>query len=112
MVRQIKNLFGPVTKPTELFIKAQPLVFSLIIMYQGLFAPNAIAIPERLDKLFGNKVFRLVSLMAIAFGATGDIEYALASTVIFLAKVHTLSGEPQGRGFCGPKSGRMAPASH
>ncbi len=90
MVRQIKNLFGPVTKTTELFIKAQPLVFSLIIMYQGLFAPNAIAIPERLDKLFGNKVFRLVSLMAIAFGATGDIEYALASTVIFLSVMYLL----------------------
>lgn len=90
MVRQIKNLFGPVTKPTELFIKAQPLVFSLIIMYQGLFAPNAIVIPERLEKLFGNKVFRLVSLMAIAFGATGDIEYALASTVIFLSVMYLL----------------------
>tara|TARA_B100000767_G_scaffold44036_1_gene38199 strand:- start:5264 stop:5563 length:300 start_codon:yes stop_codon:yes gene_type:complete len=86
----IKNLFGPVTKPTELFIKAQPLVFSLIIMYQGLFAPNAIAIPERLEKLFRNKVFRLVSLMAIAFGATGDIEYALASTVIFLSVMYLL----------------------
>ena len=90
MVRQIKNLFGPVTKPTELFIKAQPLVFSLIIMYQGLFASNAIAIPERLYKLFGNKVFRLVSLMAIAFGATGDIEYALASTIILLSVMYLL----------------------
>lgn len=90
MVRQIKNLFSPVTKPTELFIKAQPLVFSLIILYQGLFAPNAIAIPERLETLFGNKIFRLVSLMAIAFGATGDIEYALASTVIFLSVMYLM----------------------
>lgn len=90
MARQIKNLFGPVTNPTELFIKAQPLVLSLIIMYQGLFSPNAIAIPERLEKLFGNKTFRLVSLMAIAFSATGDIEYALASTVIFLSIMYLL----------------------
>ena len=90
MVRMIKNLFGPVTKPTELFIKAQPLVFSLIIMYKSLFAHTAIAIPERLETLFGNKIFRLVSLMAIAFGATGDIEYALASTVIFLTVMYLL----------------------
>lgn len=90
MARQIKNLFGPVTNPTELFIKAQPLVLSLIILYQGLFSPNAIAIPERLEKLFGNKTFRLASLMAIAFSATGDIEYALVSTIIFLSIMYLL----------------------
>jgi hypothetical protein len=28
--------------------------------------------------------------MAIAFGATGDIEYALASTVIFLSVMYLL----------------------
>ena len=53
-------------------------------------AHGRLRIPERLDKLFGNKVFRLVSLMAIAFGATGDIEYALASTVIFLSVMYLL----------------------
>ena len=90
MTRQVKNLLSPVTKPAEIFIKAQPLVLSLIILYQGLFAPNAIQIPERLGRLFDNKPFRLVSLMAIAFSATGDIEDALLSTVIFLIIMYAL----------------------
>lgn len=90
MTRNISNLFGPVTKPAELFIKSQPVVFSLIILYQGLFAAKAIDIPERLQKLFDNKAFRLGSLMAIAFSATRDIEYALISTVIFLSVMYAL----------------------
>jgi hypothetical protein len=89
-MKNIKNLFSPVTKPAEVFIKAQPIVFSLIILYQGLFSPNAIAIPSRLQKMFDNKLFRLVSLMMIAFGATNDIEYALVSTVIFLTVMYAL----------------------
>lgn len=90
MTRNISNLFGTVTKPTEMFIKTQPLVLSLIILYQGLFGANAIEIPERLKILFGNKAFRLGSLMAIAFSATGDIEYALISTIIFLTIMYAL----------------------
>ena len=90
MTRNISNLFGPVTKPAELFIKSQPLVLSLIILYQGLFAANAIEIPEKLQSLFDNKAFRLGSLMAIAFSATKDIEYALISTVIFLTIMYAL----------------------
>lgn len=86
----MNSFFSPVTKPTELFIKSQPVVLSLIILYQGLFAPNAIEIPERLRVLFQNKAFRLGSLMAIAFSATGDVEYALISTVIFLTIIYAL----------------------
>lgn len=89
-MKNIKNLFSPVTGPAEVFIRAQPIVFSLIIMYQGLFSPNAIAIPAKLQAMFENKIFRLVSLMAIAFGATNDIEYALFSTVIFLSMIYAL----------------------
>ena len=90
MTTGVKNLFSPVTKPAEVFIKTQPLILSLIILYQGLFAPNAIKIPEKLGILFDNKAFRLASLMAIAFSATGDIEYALLSTVIFLVIMYLL----------------------
>jgi hypothetical protein len=101
MTTGVKNLFSPVTKPAEFFIKTQPLILSLIILYQGLFAPNAIKIPERLGKLFDNKAFRLASLMAIAFSATGDIEYALLSTVIFLVIMYLLKTpeERQRTGF-------------
>jgi hypothetical protein len=35
-------------------------------------------------------VFRFVSLMAIAFSATQDIEYALISTMIFLVVMYAI----------------------
>lgn len=86
----ISEVFNPITKPAEVFLKAQPLALSLVILYQGVFASRAIQIPEKLDRWFTNKPFRLASLMAIAFSATGDIEYALFSTIIFLVVMYLL----------------------
>jgi hypothetical protein len=85
---KVANLFSPVTRPAEMFINSQPVFFSLIILYQGLFSGNAIEIPMRLKALFDNKTFRFMSLMLIAFSATKDIEYALLSTVIFLTVIY------------------------
>src|SRR6056300_666640 len=85
---KVSNLFSPVTRPAEMFINSQPVFFSLIILYQGLFSGNAIEIPMRLKALFDNKTFRFMSLMLIAFSATKDIEYALLSTVIFLTVIY------------------------
>ena len=82
---KVANLFSPVTGPAELLIKSQPVLFSLIILYQGLFSGNAFKVPDRLMILFENKAFRFTSLMLIAFSATKDIEYALFSTLIFLS---------------------------
>ena len=82
---KISTLFDPVTGSAETFLRTQPIVFSLLIMYQGLFSGNAFKIPEKLSALFENGTFRFVSLMLIAFTATRDIEYALLSTLIFLS---------------------------
>jgi hypothetical protein len=87
---KIANAFSPVTRPAELLIKSQPILFSLIILYQGLFSGNAIQIPERLKKLFDSKTFRFFSLMLIALSATQDIEYALLSTLIFIVFMFAL----------------------
>lgn len=87
---KVVNLFSPVTGPAEVFVRTQPIVFSLIILYQGLFSGNAIQIPDRLKVLFDNKIFRFTSLMLIAFSATKDIEYALFSTLIFLILMYVL----------------------
>jgi hypothetical protein len=86
----VANIFRPVTGPFEKLIRNQPILFSLIILYQGLFAGNAIKIPMRLQVLFENKAFRLGSLMLIAFSATQDVEYAVFSTLIFLTMMYTL----------------------
>ena len=84
MTTAVKNAFKPVTGPLETFIKNQPVIFTLIVVYQGLFSGNAIDIPKNLKVLFDNKMFRFMSLLLIAFTATSDVEYALLSTFIFL----------------------------
>jgi hypothetical protein len=86
----VKNLLSPLTSPTESLIKAQPILFTLIILYQGLFSGNAIAIPGRLKSMFESRLFRYVSLIAIAFSATQDIEYAIVSTFLFLTIMYVI----------------------
>lgn len=90
MTKAIANAFKPITGPVEHLIKTQPVVFSLIILYQGLFSGNAVVIPGRLKMLFDNNIFRFVSLVLIAFSATKDFEYALLSTLIFVTVLYAL----------------------
>ena len=87
---KIANAFGRVTTPIELLVKSQPILLSVIILYQGLFSGNAFKIPIRLEKFFENKTFRFVSLILIAFSATRDIEYALLSTLIFMCAMYAI----------------------
>lgn len=87
---KVSNFLGPVSNPTEALIKAQPILFTLIILYQGLFSGNAIKIPKNLKTLFNSKIFRFISIMLIAFSATQDIEYALISTVIFIGAMYAI----------------------
>tara|TARA_R110001606_G_scaffold120830_2_gene252686 strand:+ start:1889 stop:2194 length:306 start_codon:yes stop_codon:yes gene_type:complete len=87
---KIANAFGRVTTPIEVLIKSQPILFSVIILYQGLFSGNAFKIPIRLEKFFENKTFRFISLILIAFSATKDIEYALLSTLIFMGAMYAI----------------------
>lgn len=89
-MRKLSNFLGPVSNRTEKVIKAQPILFTLIILYQGLFSGNAITIPKNLKTLFNSKTFRFLSLMLIAFSATQDIEYALISTTIFLSVMYAI----------------------
>src|SRR5210317_131147 len=86
---KLSNALSPVSKPLEKVLK-MPIIFSLIILYQGLFYGNAINIPSRLKSMFNSQSFRFFSLMLIALSATSDIEYALASVLIFLAFIYAM----------------------
>jgi hypothetical protein len=89
-MKSLSSFLGPFSNQTEKAIKSQPIFFTLIILYQGLFSGNAIAIPQNLRSLFESKTFRFLSLMLIAFSATKDIEYALISTMVFLAVIYAI----------------------
>ena len=89
-MKMLSGFLGPLSNQTEKIIMSQPILFTLIILYQGLFSGNAIRIPENLRILFNNKTFKFISLMAIAFSATRDIEYALISTTLFLTVIYLI----------------------
>ena|SRR5210317_228895 len=89
-MKMLSGFLGPLSNQTEKTIMSQPILFTLIILYQGLFSGNAIRIPENLRILFNNKIFKFISLMAIAFSATRDIEYALISTTLFLMVIYLI----------------------
>ena len=96
----LSNFLGPVSRRTEAVFKSQPILFTLLILYQGLFSGNAITIPKNLKSLFNNKTFRFISIMLIAFSATQDIEYALISTTIFLTLMYAIkTPEERKEGF-------------
>lgn len=86
----MSTLLGPISSPVEMFIKSQPILFSMIVLYQGLFSGNGLAIPERLQAMFASPLFRLVSIMLISFTATQDIEYAMISTILFVGILYAL----------------------
>lgn len=86
----MKSPFSAITTPTEGFINSAPILLTLLIMYQGLFSGNAIAIPRKLKVMFDNRVFRYISLLLIAYSATKDIEYSIISTYLFLGILYLI----------------------
>lgn len=69
-----------------------PIIFTLIYIYGGLFANQAVSyVPNRLTKLFETQpLFRLIGLLALGYTATGEVEYAIVSTAIILIIMHLL----------------------
>ena len=89
-MKKLSSFLGPFSSGTESVIKSQPVLFSLIILYQGLFSHKAFELPENVSKIFENKVVRFLSVVLISFTATQDVEYALISTVLFLSIMYLL----------------------
>lgn len=83
------NFLKPLSTPIEKILK-MPILFSVLVMYQGLFSHHATYVSERLLNLFEYPTFRLLSLFIIALVVTSDVEYALVSTLIFIATIYGL----------------------
>jgi len=75
-----------------------PVVFTLIVLYQGVFSGNAIKIPKRLQRAFDAPFFRVASIMMIALSAVPDIEVALISTALFYGILWLISTPAERRG--------------
>ena len=77
-----------------------PVIFSLLVIFQGIFGGNSIKIiPEKLLKLFENPWFRIMGIFLIAYTATLEIEMAVLSTVIFTVFINLLRTEEERKQF-------------
>jgi hypothetical protein len=83
------NFLNPASGQLEKILR-MPLVFSLIVMYQGIFSHNAVYVPDRVMRMFDHAWFRAFSIFIIALVVTSDVETALISSVIFVGTLHAL----------------------
>lgn len=75
----------------EKVIKKYGVLFSLIVMYQGLFGSMSLKDqPKRLKTLQNNVIFKLVTLLCIAFTATQDIEISIVSVFLFIMLLYII----------------------
>lgn len=86
--------FIPKSDIIEKYINNTPVVFTLIVIYQGILSGNSVKTnpPERLKPFFDSPIFRFISIYLIALSATKDIEHAIigvAIYLIFMFLIHT-----------------------
>ena len=77
---------------------ATPLAFSMIVLFQGLAAGNAIKLPSMLtdkDEILESPIARFLYITAIAFTATQKIEWAVMSSAAFLVLMHLLRDDDE-----------------
>ena len=68
------------------------IVFSLIVMFVGLFGGSFSKAqpPKNLQKLSENQYFRLATLILIAYTATKDLETAAIATALFIVIIYLI----------------------
>lgn len=83
--------FIPFSTNIENFVNKFTLIFTIMVVYSGVFGhigiPNP---PKKLQKLSESVYFKLFTLFIIAFTATKDVEIALLSTVSFVVVMNLL----------------------
>jgi len=83
------DFLNPVSGKIEKILR-MPLVFSLVVMYQGIFSHNAVYVPDRVMMMLDHAWFRALSLFIIALVVTSYVETALISTAIFIGTLQAL----------------------
>ena len=73
-----------------------PVIFTLIVITQGVFGGYGISnTPKILKKLANTWIGRILYLLTIAYTATSDIETAIVGTIVFYFILHILRTEEE-----------------
>lgn len=86
----------PFTNTIEGFVEKYGIVFTMIVMYQGLFGGLAMKNePKILSTLKDNVLFKFFTLFSIGFTATKDVETTLMGLFMFIIVIHLLRSKKE-----------------
>lgn len=81
----------------EAFVKKYGIVFSLIVMFQGLFGGSVLSqSPQFFTHLATNTFYKLFVLFCVAFTATKDVETSILAVLVFIILIN-VARTPQER---------------
>lgn len=73
---------------SEYILKRYGILFSLIVITQGLMGGLQFTPPRRIRKATEHPVMKFMLLFAVALTASRDVETSLVATIVFIALVY------------------------
>lgn len=84
---------------SEYILKRYGIVFSLIVISQGLMGGLQFTPPRRIKKATEHPIMKFILLFAVALTASRDIETAIIATIIFIIFIHFVRHPDERKSF-------------
>ena len=97
----VSDLFSkvPGVSSFEHILKKYGVLFSLIVISQGVMGGIHFTPPRRIKKSTEHPLMKFILLFAIAFTASRDIETAFLSTILFIIFIHLVRYPDERKSF-------------
>jgi len=89
----------PGISKSEYILKRYGILFSLIVISQGLMGGLQFTPPRRIKKATEHPFMKFILLFAVALTASRDIETAFISTVMFIAFIYLVRHPDERKSF-------------
>ena len=98
IVSEILSKFPGISN-SEYILKRYGIVFSLIVISQGLMGGLQFNPPRRIKKATEHPVMKFILLFAVALTASRDVETAFISTIIFIIFIYIVRHPDERKSF-------------
>lgn len=89
----------PGVQNTEKILKKYGVVFSFIVISQGLMGGLQFTPPRRLREITDHPIMKFILLFAVALTASRDIETSLLSTILFIIFIYLIRHPDERKSF-------------
>ena len=84
---------------SEYMLKRYGIIFSLIVISQGLMGGLQFTPPRRIKKATEHPIMKFILLFAVALTASRDIETSLLSTILFIIFIYLIRHPDERKSF-------------